>query len=94
MNIIFSELAESDIEAIGDYIARDNPHRAVTFIRDMRGHCRQITTMPKGFPLRHDISAGLRMASYRDYLIFYHETESAIRIERILHGARDYTALF
>ena len=27
-------LAELDLEEIGDYIARDNPARAVSFIRD------------------------------------------------------------
>ena len=36
MRCIFSVLAESDLEEIGDYIARDNPERAVSFIQEIR----------------------------------------------------------
>ena len=92
--LAFSRLAESDLEAIGDYIAEDNPLRAVSFIDEIREHCRKITDMPKGYPQRGEIVAGLRMAAHGDYLIFYRETDGGIRIERILHGARDYTSLF
>lgn len=31
-----SPLAEQDLEAIGDFIAQDNPHRALTFIAELR----------------------------------------------------------
>jgi plasmid stabilization system protein ParE len=33
MPCAFTPFAEADLEAIGDYIARDNPRRALTFIR-------------------------------------------------------------
>jgi len=36
MPCIFSPLAASDLEEIGDYIAQDNPHRALTFVREIR----------------------------------------------------------
>jgi toxin ParE1/3/4 len=36
MQLVFSGGAEHDLEEIGDYIAQDNPSRAVTFIREMR----------------------------------------------------------
>jgi plasmid stabilization system protein ParE len=32
MQCAFTPLAKADLEAIGDYIARDNPRRALTFI--------------------------------------------------------------
>ena len=32
MSLVFSPLAESDLEDIGDYIAMDNPTRAIEFI--------------------------------------------------------------
>ncbi len=91
---IFSGPAESDLEAIGDYIAEDNPLRAVSFIKEVRARCRKIADNPKLHPLRDEVVAGLRMATHGDYLIFYRETDSGVRIERILHGARDYTSLF
>jgi plasmid stabilization system protein ParE len=34
MHYRFSRQAERDIEEIGDFIARDNPRRAVTFIAE------------------------------------------------------------
>jgi len=40
MRFRFSRRAEADIEEVGDYIARDNPARAVTFIAELRARCR------------------------------------------------------
>ena len=31
-------MAASDLEAIGDFIARDNPRRSVTFLYDLRDY--------------------------------------------------------
>ena len=36
MRLVITPLAEQDIESIGDYIARDNPRRALSFIRELR----------------------------------------------------------
>jgi toxin ParE1/3/4 len=46
-----SPLAEQDMEAIGDFIAQDNPHRAQTFITELRNQCTRIAAapMPKQF---------------------------------------------
>ena len=39
--VIFSVKAEHDLEQIGDYIAEDNPHRALLFVRELRDQCRK-----------------------------------------------------
>ncbi len=93
MNVIFSPLSENDLEAIGDYIAADNPHRAVSFIREMHEHCQKIADMPEAAPLREDIMPNVRMAAHGNFLIFYRVVEQDVRIERILHGARNIQAL-
>ncbi len=36
MRCELSPIAEFDLEEIGDYIARDNPSRAVSFVREIR----------------------------------------------------------
>ena len=36
MTVVFSPVAETDLEEIGDYIALANPRRAVTFVREIR----------------------------------------------------------
>ncbi len=94
MQCLFSPLAELDLEEIGDYIARDNPSRAVPFIRDIREQCAKITAMPLAAPLRPELGEGIRMAPLGQYLIFYTVDAESIRIERVLHGSRNIPALF
>lgn len=36
MRLLFAPLAEQDLESIADYIAADNPRRAVSFIEELR----------------------------------------------------------
>ena len=39
MIVVITHEAESDLEQIGDHIAKDNSHRAVTFVRELREKC-------------------------------------------------------
>jgi len=94
MQCLFSPLAELDLEDVGDYIARDNPSRAVSFIREIREQCAKITAMPLAAPLHHEIGEGIRMVPFGHFLIFYTVDADSIRIERVLHGARNIPALF
>jgi toxin ParE1/3/4 len=84
----FSPLASRDLEEIGDYIARDNPERALSFLAELEAHCRRIVAMPTAFPFRDDIALGVQMAVHGKYLILFHVEGERIRIERIIHGAR------
>jgi len=47
MRARFTPLAEADLEATGDYIARDNPQRALSFVRDLRERCVRIAELPR-----------------------------------------------
>ena len=89
MRLIFAPPATADLEEIGDYIALDNPPRALSFIRELRAQCRKMLDNPLAFPAREDLAPGLRVLPYGQYLIFYRPTATTVRIERILHGARD-----
>ena len=94
MHCIFSVVAEVDLEEIGDYIARDNPERAVSFIQEIRGHCLKITAYPEAAPLRPELGEGIRMVPFGRYLIFYTVHADNVRVERIIHGARNIPDLF
>jgi len=48
MSLTFTPLAEQDLDAIGDYIAAENPTRAVSFIRELRAQCQRIAANPPG----------------------------------------------
>lgn len=90
MKLLLAEPAESDLEAIGDWIARDNPVRALTFLAELRAACAVIGALPEACPLvpRYE-HHGIRRKIHGDYLIFYRVGEDAVTIIHILHGARD-----
>ncbi len=48
MNLFFTLLAEKDLEEIGDYIAIDNPRRAISFIAELRGAMSKNLFEPRG----------------------------------------------
>lgn len=47
MALLFSPLAALDLESIGDYIAQDNPMRALTFVEEIKAQCHKILIAPK-----------------------------------------------
>lgn len=93
MRLVITPLAEQDIESIGDYIARDNPRRALSFIRELRSQCQRISKTPQGYRLRDELGDGIRSCAYGNYVIFFEIKTDALRIVRILHGARDIPAV-
>jgi toxin ParE1/3/4 len=89
LKLSISPRAALDLEAIGDYIALDNPERAVSFIRELRQQCRRVARLPASFPARDDLAVGIRMSTHGKYLILFRIVENAVRIERVIHGARN-----
>jgi toxin ParE1/3/4 len=88
-SVRFSPLAESDLVEIMTYIARDNPARALSFVGELEAQCEALGEFPGMGVSRSELAVGLRMMPHANYLIFYRELEDHIRIERVLHGARD-----
>lgn len=94
MKVAFSGAASTDLEDIGDYIARGNPRRAVTFVQELRAAAHALAAMPKAYPLvPPHRSLGIRRRVFGNFLIFYTIEPDAVVILRILHGARDYEPL-
>jgi toxin ParE1/3/4 len=93
VKVVLSRKAEIGLTAIGDYIARDNPRRAISFVKALRDKVRAIARTPLAFPLTPGFEAsGIRRRTYGDYLIFYVAGADHILIVHIVHGARDYEA--
>ncbi len=88
MRCIFSSFAELDLEEIADYIARDNPRRALSYIGEIRERCQNIALFPEAAVLRDEFGEGIRVVPFGRYLIFYKVQLGAVRIERILSGSR------
>lgn len=72
MIVHISAEAERDLEAIGDYIARDDPTRALSFVQELRAKCLKLADLPEGFPVvpRYE-THGIRRRAHGNYLIFY-----------------------
>ena len=106
MLLLFTPLAEQDLESIAEYIAADNPLRAIitfcgglfamaiTFVREMRQQCQRIALNPPGYRLRPELGERLRSCAYGHYVIFFEASPREVTVVRVLHGARDVPAQF
>ena len=94
MILELSDEAEQDLEQIADYIARDNPRRALSFILELRNRCEELLDTPNGFAIvpRYE-RYGIRRRVHGNYLIFYRVETAKVVIVHILHGATDYGAI-
>lgn len=93
--VIITPLAQSDIEAISDYIAQDNPGKARAFARELIDKCLSLSENPARYPLAERLPGSrVRKATHGNYLIFYLVYPERVSIARVLHGASDYEAKF
>ncbi|MFA6442687.1 MAG: type II toxin-antitoxin system RelE/ParE family toxin, partial [Sterolibacterium sp.] len=67
MRLELSGYIEGDLDGFADYIAQDNPRRAVTFIQDIRVKFHDIQHHPLIYQLRPDIGEEARMATIGSY---------------------------
>lgn len=93
MRVEFSSFVESDLDAIADYIAQDNPARAVTFLAEIRAKLHAVANQPLLYRLRPEIGAEARVALVGRYVILFRIVGDAVRIERVVYGTRDLLAL-
>ena len=93
--LLLSLLAVADLEDIAASIARDNPVRAASFVAELEAKCRAAAEAPMLYPARPDLAPGLRMAVHRRYLLLFRDLpdDNAVRVERVLHSARDLSRL-
>lgn len=84
-----SPAALRDLDEISDYIAKDNYPRALTFTDELYDACAELLTNPMAHQDRSDLGLNLRQKVYKNYLIIFRIGPKAIRVERIVHGARD-----
>ena len=76
------------MEQIGDYIARDNPRRAVTFIAELRGRCEALLATPEGYPIVPEYGSNIRRIVHGNYNIYYRVVGDQIVLKTVRHSAR------
>lgn len=82
-------MSRQDLVDIGDCIAKDSRANARRFVGKLIQQRKHIGSAPLGDPGRVDLAPGLRMAALGSYVIFFGASDSKVRIERVLHGARN-----
>jgi addiction module RelE/StbE family toxin len=92
--VVYTDEARADLERIGNYIAEDNPARALTFVLEISDRCEELANMADAFPLvpRYEHTK-VRRRPFRNYLIFYRVTESRVDVLHILNSAQDFEAI-
>jgi toxin ParE1/3/4 len=93
MRVELSRFIEPDLEAIADYIAQDNPERALSFLAEIRAKLVLVGNNPLLYRLRPEIGEEARIAVVGRYVILFRVMEDTVRIERIVFGGRDLPEL-
>jgi len=94
MKLEFTVSAALDLESISDWIAQDNPKRALSFVQELKLACIGLVDFPLSQPLVPRYEArGIRRKVHGGYLIFYTVNADVVTIVHILNGAQDYEAV-
>ncbi len=82
--------AYTDLDAIREYIAEDNPAAAARVLSDIFDAIRSLVPFPQKGHQRIDLtSRPLRFWRVRDYLIAYAYQERPLWVVAVLHGSRN-----
>ena len=92
------EFVFCDLQEIARHFRRHNPGAALRFLRAAYSTFDFLAASPRLGRARHDLGRpGLRswqVKQHRHHLVIYTVDAEGILIHRVIHGARDLTALF
>lgn len=91
--LVISPEAMSDMQEIGDFIARDNLLAAASFVERIWQRCNDLLAFPSAGRKRDEIKAGYRSVTEGDYVIFYRLADNSVEVLRVWHGKRDTNEL-
>ncbi len=94
MNIVWTCPAARDLEAIQDYIARDNPAAARRLATLIRRHIQQLSDYPQTGRLGRLDGTRELVISNTPYLIPYRVKDDRVEILAVYHGARRWPERF
>jgi toxin ParE1/3/4 len=91
MKVILTDEAKANLEEIGDFIARDNPVRAASFVSELNKRALDICLFPEAYPVigRHRANK-VRRCVPGNYLIFYRISDKVVEVLHIVHSATNF----
>lgn len=94
LRLEYRPAALADLDAIYDFIAPENPRRALSFIEDIRSRCRMLCVHPQLGPAHEDLALGIRIYPMRGRVVVaYRIAPNAIQIVRVFYGGQEYAAI-
>jgi len=93
MRLRLSPHVPGDLEEIVDFIAADSPRHALRVLRLLRAKIKEIAKQPQIYRLRPELAPDARLAVVGNYVILFRIRKSSVRIERVVHGARELLPL-
>lgn len=88
--LVYAPDAIIDLEEITDFIALQNPERALTFVAELEAKAARAAEHPEAYHLREELAPGLRSTIHKAYVVFFRELEDQVRIVHVVHGRRDF----
>jgi toxin ParE1/3/4 len=93
--LTISESVRSDLRALREHIAKDNPEAARRLIERLREKARALADTPgMGRSRGEDLRPGLFSFPVGRYVLFYSKQPGGIVLVRVLHVRRDVPAIF
>jgi toxin ParE1/3/4 len=92
--VAFTPAAKEDLDNIWLEIAFDNVAAADRTIDQIEKRTAQLLAFPESGRLRSEIADDMRSLTSGNYIVLYKVEENSVTVVRVIHGARDLTALF
>jgi toxin ParE1/3/4 len=88
----FSPRMRLEFRDILNWLFDERPGREDKFIEAIEKVAHRLCVFPESGVSIQDVMVGFRMVPVWDYLLFYSIQSDHIRLERLIHGARDLRA--
>jgi toxin ParE1/3/4 len=88
----YSPKALDDLKSIFDFIAADRPQVAIKAIQRVLDAGDTLAKFPELGLRRDELVQGLRAFVVGNHVVYYSQRSLGVRIERVLHAARDAEA--
>ena len=89
-----SPFAQNDLKETWLYISANSSKFADKMIDQILQKCQFLAKNPKIGVMKDEIIIGLRSFPFKNYNIFYFQTESGVEIYCVLHSSRDNIQVF
>lgn len=93
--IVWTRVARNDLRDLWQYYARvASPEIADQMLREIAERGERLSDRALIGRVRDDVAPGLRSVLRHPYVIFYRVNNGNVAIARVLHGRRNFAALF